>query len=52
MQKIPKCRKHIRKRPRLILSYKDRFSKIKWLSTHLWAARRMRMIDYYGYKVA
>jgi hypothetical protein len=52
MQKIPKCRKHIRKRSRLILSYKDRFSKIKWLSTHLWAARRMRMIDYYGYKVA
>lgn len=52
MQRIPKCRKHIRKISRLILSYKERHSKIKWLSTHLWAAKRMRMIDYYGYKVA
>lgn len=52
MQRIPRCRKHIRKSRRLILSYKDRHSKIKWLSTHLWAAKRMRMIDYHGYKVA
>jgi len=52
MQKIPKCRKHIRKINRLILSYKDRYSKIKWLSTHLWAAHRMKMINYHGYKVA
>jgi len=52
MQRIPKCRKHIRKTARLILSYKDRHSSIKWLSTHLWAARRMRMINYHGYKVA
>lgn len=29
-----------------------RSNKIQWLSTHLWAARRMRMINYYGFKVA
>ena len=52
MLRLPKCRKHIRKSARLILSYKARHSKVKWLSTHLWAAKRMRMIDYHGYKVA
>lgn len=43
MQKIPKCRKSIRKKNRLILSYKQRDGKIKWLRTHLWAAKRMCM---------
>ena len=52
MQKIPKCRKHIRKRRHLITAYKLRSGKVQWMSTHLWAARRMRMIEYYGYKVA
>jgi ribonuclease P/MRP protein subunit POP1 len=52
MQKLPKCRKHIRKRRHLIYAYKLRDAKNRWLSTHLWAAKRMRMIDYYGFKVA
>jgi len=52
MQKVPKCRKHIRKRRNLIMAYKLRDSKNKWLSTHIWSARRMRMINYYGYKIA
>ena len=51
MQKLPKCRKHIRKRQRLITSYQNRHSKIKWLSNHIWSAKRMRMIKYYGYKI-
>lgn len=34
------------------MAYKLRNSKVKWLSTHLWAARRMRMVEYYGYKIA
>jgi ribonuclease P/MRP protein subunit POP1 len=52
MQKMPKCRKNIRKRHRLMLSYKMRSDKCKWLSTHMWAAKRMRMCKYGGYKIA
>ena len=29
-----------------------RSDKVQWLSTHLWAAKRMRMVNYYGFKVA
>ncbi len=29
-----------------------RDTKNKWLSTHLWAAKRMRMTSYHGYKIA
>jgi hypothetical protein len=43
MQRVPKCRKNIRKKHRLMLSYKMRAGKIKWLNSHLWAAKRMRM---------
>lgn len=43
MQKLPKCRKSIRKKHRLILSYKNRNNKICWLNTHLWTAKRMRL---------
>lgn len=52
MQKLPKCRKHIRKRRHLIAAYKLRDLNKKWLSTHLWSAKRMRMINYYGFRVA
>lgn len=52
MQRVPKCRKSIRKRHRLIVSYKARCSKLKWLRTHLWAAKRMRIGNYAGFKVA
>ena len=52
MQKLPKCRKHIRKRRMLIMAYKMRSDKVQWLSTHLWAAKRMRMVNYHGFKIA
>lgn len=52
MQRLPKCRKSIRKRHRLIVSYKQRSGKVKWLATHLWASKRMRMGAHAGYKVA
>lgn len=52
LQKIPKCRKSIRKKHRLIISYKARNSQGRWLNTHLWAAKRMRMKTYCGYKIA
>jgi ribonuclease P/MRP protein subunit POP1 len=52
MQKLPKCRKHIRKRRHLVMAYKMRDGKVRWLSTHLWATKRMRMINYHGYKIA
>ena len=52
MQKLPKCRKSIRKKRRLLISYKMRNQKCKWLPTHLWSVKRMRMIDYYGTKIA
>ena len=44
MQKIPRCRKTIRKKHLLIKEYKKREGKIRWLGNHLWSAKRMRMI--------
>ena len=52
MQKVPRCRKHIRKRHKLAMAYRIRSGHCQWLSTHMWATKRMRMKDYYGYKVA
>lgn len=54
MQRVPKCRKNIRKKHRLILSYKGRDgdNRGKWMKTHIWAAKRMKMGVYAGYKIA
>ena len=52
MQKLPKCRKSIRKKHRLLVSYKMRSDKYKWLATHLWATKRMKMMNYFQYKIA
>lgn len=52
MQRIPKCRKSIRKKHRLIASYRQRSGTLKWLSSHLWSAKRMRMRAYCGFKIA
>ena len=52
LQRIPRCRKTIRKKTALIAEYKKRSSKVMWLGTHLWAAKRMKMEEYFGYKVA
>lgn len=52
MQKVPKCRKSIRKCSRLLVSYKQRSGAMKWLSTHMWSVKRMEMVSYWGYKIA
>lgn len=26
-------------------------ARVRWLETHLWHAKRMKMVEYYGYKV-
>lgn len=52
MQRLPKCRKNIRKSKLLLQSYKKRNQRQKWLSTHLWSVKRMEMMDYHGYKIA
>ncbi|CAD8143610.1 unnamed protein product [Paramecium pentaurelia] len=48
-QKIPKCRKHLRKRRDLI--FMNRSNKILWMETHLYQVKRMKMINYCGFKV-
>ncbi|CAD8049956.1 unnamed protein product [Paramecium sonneborni] len=48
-QKIPKCRKHLRKRKDLI--FMNRSNKIQWMETHLYQVKRMKMINYCGFKV-
>jgi hypothetical protein len=52
MQKLPRCRKHIRKNHRLVTAFKMRAAKGRWLNTHLWAAKRMKMVSYSGFKIA
>ena len=52
-----KCRKHLRNTKLLMLHYFKRSSKMnekstgKWLETHLWHSKRMKMEEYYGYKI-
>ena len=46
------CRKHLRKPRLLTLRYQMRDSKRHWLETHLYQAKRMKMFDYFGYKIA
>ena len=45
------CRKHLRKARLLTLRYKQRDSKCKWLENHIFQAKRMKMIEYFGYKI-
>ncbi|KAL4481569.1 hypothetical protein ABPG74_007658 [Tetrahymena malaccensis] len=47
-----KCRKHLRKPKLLMNSYIRRSRSDKWMETHLWHAKRMRMIKYFQYKIA
>jgi ribonuclease P/MRP protein subunit POP1 len=51
-QRIPRCRKNLRRKKRLLVSYKQRSGKVRWLPLHLWASKRMRMVEYFGYKIA
>nr|ABV48774.1 ribonucease P subunit Pop1 [Tetrahymena pyriformis] len=47
-----RCRKHLRKPKLLMNSYIRRSKSDKWMETHLWHAKRMRMIKYFQYKIA
>lgn len=42
-----RCRKHLRKPKLLMNSYIRRSRSDKWMETHLWHAKRMRMIKYF-----
>jgi Ribonucleases P/MRP protein subunit POP1. len=52
LKKPIRCRKHLRKKKLLLISYMKRSAKAKWLETHIWHAKRMKMMSYFGYKVA
>lgn len=46
-------RKHYRKRPKnLLIEYNRRQKDNLWLETHIWHAKRFRMISKWGYKLA
>lgn len=74
--KLPKCRKHLRKKKLLIKAFMQRggrkevinetkneeeerepkkcfvtSSRSRWLETHLWQVKRMKMVNYWGLKV-
>ncbi len=39
------CRRHIRRSKLLLSVYARRSQKAKWLETHLWHAKRMKMVE-------
>ncbi|KAM3139445.1 hypothetical protein pb186bvf_008470 [Paramecium bursaria] len=49
-QKISKCRKHIRKHKLFV--FWNRSRQVEWFETHIYQAKRMKMVNYYGFKVA
>jgi ribonuclease P/MRP protein subunit POP1 len=51
-QKVAACRRGLRKSRQLALLYMRRHGATRWLPTHIWMAKRMRMACYFGYKVA
>ena len=52
LKKPSTSRKHLRKARLLLSSYARRYKSSKWLETHLWHAKRMKMKDYFGYTIA
>lgn len=53
MQKSKSKRKLHRKRPKqLLLEYNRRQNDKFWLETHIWHAKRFRMVTKWGYKLA
>lgn len=46
------CRKHLRKSRLLLSSYARRSRRSRWLETHIWHAKRMKMREYFGYQVS
>ena len=54
VKKKPKrlSRKQRRKPSQMKLEYERRQRRHKWLETHVWHAKRMKMCNKYGYKIA
>lgn len=52
LKKPANCRKHLRRARLLSFWYKTRSSRVSWLETHLFQAKRMKMHSYFGYKIA
>jgi len=48
----PKNRKDKRKPGTIVEEYNRRSSKVKWLETHIWHSKRMKMCEKWGYKLA
>ncbi|CAG9335626.1 POP1 [Blepharisma stoltei] len=46
------CRKRRRHTRTMLLDYERRNKKAIWLETHIWHAKRMKMIEKWGYKIA
>src|SRR5687767_11883696 len=46
-----RCRRHRRKIKYLLHLYELRQKKHKWLETHIWHAKRFKMIEKWGFKV-
>ena len=49
--KKPSCKQR-RKPSNMKLEYERRQRKNKWLETHVWHAKRMKMCEKYGFKIA
>lgn len=47
-----RCRKHRRKIKYLLNLYEMRQRKHKWIETHIWHAKRFKMKELWGFKVA
>lgn len=47
-----KSRRHRRQPKNLLEEYTRRQQKHVWLETHIWHAKRMKMIDAWGYRLA
>lgn len=45
-------RKQRRKPSNMRQEYQRRQRRYKWLETHIWHARRMKMMDIYGFRIA
>ena len=51
-KKAPHSRHHRRRLPHLREEFANRQRDKKWLETHLWHAKRMKMVEQYGFRLA
>jgi len=52
LKKPSRCRHSLRKSRFLLSAYARRNQSARWLETHIWHAKRMKMKEYFGYNVA